>query len=267
LPASRPSIRPELFADAGHVYLRHVSDGCEIWCRCDHGPHGFLSIAAHGHADALAIELRVDGTEIFSDPGTYCYHGEPEWRRYFRSTLGHNTLELLAQDQSVSGGPFLWTKHASSALIKTDGLDQSAPRATWQAEHDGYVERVGPVHRRTVTLDRADQLLTIVDQVIGGSAPSFPARLALHLGLEVDVRLTHVSAQLSWPGGDGVLELPDDLVWSLHRGETNPPLGWYSPAFGEKHPTFTLIGTGNIAEGMELLTRLRIARRREPATR
>ena len=113
--------RPNLFADAGHVYLRSKTAEKEIWCRCDHGPHGFLSIAAHAHADALAIELRVNDVDVLADPGTYCYHGEREWRDYFRSTIGHNTLELLSQDQSISGGPFLWTTHAQSKLIKTSG--------------------------------------------------------------------------------------------------------------------------------------------------
>ena len=50
----------------------------EIWCRCDGGPHGFLSIAAHAHADALSIEVRVGGVDVLADPGTYCYHGEAE---------------------------------------------------------------------------------------------------------------------------------------------------------------------------------------------
>jgi hypothetical protein len=77
----------------------------EIWCRCDHGPHGFLSIAAHAHADALSIEVRHGGVDILADPGSYCYHGETEWRAYFRSTLGHNTLELDGANQSVLGGP------------------------------------------------------------------------------------------------------------------------------------------------------------------
>ena len=64
------------FADAGlHVLRTSPADGPEIWCRCDGGPHGFLSIAAHGHADALSIEVRHDGVDLFVDPGTYCYHG------------------------------------------------------------------------------------------------------------------------------------------------------------------------------------------------
>ena len=55
---------------------------------------GFLSIAAHAHADALSVEVRHGGVDMLADPGTYCYHGEPEWRAYFRSTIAHNTLEL-----------------------------------------------------------------------------------------------------------------------------------------------------------------------------
>ncbi len=76
--------------------------GREIWCRCDGGPHGFLSIAAHAHADALSVEVRHDGVDILADPGTYCYHGEPAWRDYFRSTAAHNTLEVAGVSQAES---------------------------------------------------------------------------------------------------------------------------------------------------------------------
>ncbi|HEX6111554.1 MAG TPA: heparinase II/III family protein, partial [Geminicoccaceae bacterium] len=52
MPAgARPAALRHRFGDAGVVLLRdrpHAED--EIWCRCDHGPHGFLSIAAHAHA-------------------------------------------------------------------------------------------------------------------------------------------------------------------------------------------------------------------------
>ena len=47
-----------------------------MWCRRDAGPHGYLSIAAHAHADALSIEVRHDGVDVLADPGTYCYHGD-----------------------------------------------------------------------------------------------------------------------------------------------------------------------------------------------
>ena len=114
--------------------------GAEIWCRCDGGPHGFLATAAHAHADALSIEVRHDGVEILADPGTYCYHGEPEWRSYFRSTRGHNTIELAGVDQSRSGGPFLWVRPARTRIVAVERGDDGEVLA-WCAEHDGYTTR------------------------------------------------------------------------------------------------------------------------------
>src|SRR5262249_27648985 len=51
---ARPARRPWRFHDAGTTLLRTTGGRePEIWCRCDGGPHGYLSIAAHAHADAL----------------------------------------------------------------------------------------------------------------------------------------------------------------------------------------------------------------------
>ncbi|MGD3111641.1 alginate lyase family protein, partial [Streptomyces sp. YGL11-2] len=157
---TRPASRPAHFADAGMTILRGPA---EIWCRCDGGPHGFLSIAAHAHADALSVEVRHDGVDVLADPGTFCYHGQPAWRQYFRSTLGHNTLQLDGDDQSVSGGPFLWTRHARSRVLAADTSGASnRGTALWCAEHDGYQRSV---HRRRVELTAASQELRVVDEV------------------------------------------------------------------------------------------------------
>ncbi|MFI5942731.1 alginate lyase family protein [Streptomyces uncialis] len=237
---TRPASRPARFADAGLTILRGPAG---IWCRCDGGPHGFLSIAAHAHADALSVEVRHDGVDVLSDPGTYCYHGQPEWRQYFRSTLGHNTLELGGADQSVSGGPFLWTRQARSRVLATEtGETADGGVARWCAEHDGYQ---GSVHRRRVELNGAGQELRITDEVSG---PRKAARLAFHLGPAITADLVGNRAQLTWTrdGEDrsAVLDLPGELSWRAHRGETGPPLGWYSAGFGRKEPSTTLVGTG-----------------------
>ncbi|MEO3977916.1 alginate lyase family protein [Streptomyces sp. CAU 1734] len=235
--AARPARRPAHFADAGLTILRGP-DG--IWCRCDGGPHGFLSIAAHAHADALSVEVRHDGVDVLADPGTFCYHGQPEWRTYFRSTLGHNTLELDGGDQSVSGGPFLWTRHARSRVLTAD--TSGADAARWSAEHDGYR---GSVHRRRVELTAATRELRVTDEVRG---PRRAARLAFHLGPAVSAELAGHRARLTWTrdGEDrsAVLDLPGELEWRAHRGETGPPLGWYSAGFGRKEAATTLVGTG-----------------------
>ncbi|REK89185.1 heparinase [Streptomyces inhibens] len=243
---TRPASRPAHFADAGMTILRGPG---EIWCRCDGGPHGFLSIAAHAHADALSVEVRHDGVDVLADPGTFCYHGQPEWRQYFRSTLGHNTLQLDGSDQSVSGGPFLWTRHARSRVLAADTSDEQVAR--WSAEHDGYQRSV---HLRRVELTAASQELRVVDEVRG---PRRAVRLAFHLGPAIAADLVGNSAVLTWTrdGEDrsAVLDLPGQLCWRAHRGETDPPLGWYSAGFGRKEPATTLVGTG-FTDGAEGFT-------------
>ncbi|MGW2771086.1 alginate lyase family protein [Streptomyces olivaceoviridis] len=246
---SRPASRPAHFADAGMTILRGPA---EIWCRCDGGPHGFLSIAAHAHADALSVEVRHDGVDVLADPGTYCYHGQPEWRRYFRSTLGHNTVQLDGGDQSVSGGPFLWTRHARSRVLAADASGASfAGTARWCAEHDGYRPST---HRRRVELTAGKRELRVVDEVRGARRA---VRLAFHLGPAISADLVGNRAELTWSrdGEDrsALLVLPGELSWRAHRGETEPPLGWYSAGFGRKEPTTTLVGTG-VADGVRGFT-------------
>jgi hypothetical protein len=252
----RPARRPFRFADAGITLLRTTGNKLpEIWCRCDGGPHGFLSIAAHAHADALSVEVRYGGVDIFADPGTYCYHGEPAWRSYFRSTLAHNTAELVRRNQSIEGGPFLWSRHARSEEIE---VMDDGDIACWTAEHDGYLSLDPPVVlRRSVLLDRASRILDIVDQIEGGS---HGVRLAFHLGPEVQAELDGCRAFLTWPSastpGSAQVELPPGLRWSLHRGETDPILGWYSPEFGRRVPAWTFLGSGRWEAGVPLTTRL-----------
>ena len=254
---SRPSSRPDRFADAGITILRTKAADCEpeIWCRMDGGPHGFLSIAAHAHADALSVEVRYNGVDILADPGTYCYHGEPEWRKYFQSTIGHNALEVDGQWQSTRGGAFLWLRHARGREIDAvmDGT-----MAAWTGEHDGYAVLKPPAtHRRTVRLDRTARFIDIVDVVEGGG---HHLRLAFHFGPEVWVQLAAADATLTWDGasGDGSagLELPGELDWTLHRGETDPMLGWYSRGLGHREEAFTLLGKGTSRPGETFRTRL-----------
>ncbi len=255
----RAPVRRSHFADAGLTILRtaRASQAPELWCRLRGGPHGFLSICAHAHADALSLELRCSGVEILSDPGTYCYHGEPAWRSYFRSTIGHNTVELDGQDQSVSGGPFLWVEQATTQLGPVE-VDGPGP-GRWSAEHDGYERLTVPArHRRSVELDPATRALSILDHVITSGAHDL--RLAFHLGPTVAATLSRDRAELRWPdrtGGTGraTMFLPGQLTWAAHRGEVDPPLGWYSPGFGRRSPSTTLIGSARLAD-VELATRI-----------
>jgi Heparinase II/III-like protein/Heparinase II/III N-terminus len=254
----RPAGRPWHFGDAGITIFRSQSAADpEIWCRCDSGPHGFLSIAAHAHADALSLEVRHDGIDILADPGTYCYSGDPAFRRYFRSTIGHNTLEVLGRDQSVSGGPTMWIRHAKSRLTKLDA-SPDGDEARWVGEHYGYQTVHPPVtHRRTVEFHGKQRLIEITDDIDSTGRPA--VRLAFHLGPAVQATLDGCVLALRWEDGNGghataTMTLPSSLDWSLIRGATDPVLGWYSPAFGQKVPATDVIGTGFATAGSPLRT-------------
>jgi hypothetical protein len=245
--SGRPGRRSSQFPDAGLALLRTDPDERpEIWCRCDGGPHGYLTIAGHAHADALSVEVRYGGVDVLADPGTYCYHGEPEWRRYFRSTLAHNTVELAGQDQSLSGGPFLWLRHARTVIVDVRHDDEGAV-TEWSAEHDGYQALDPPArHRRTIRLDHGERRIDIADRI--DTVGRHVLRMAFHLGPTVHAEVEDLTANLSWPTIDGyesaVLALPRGLQWSVHCGETAPVLGWYSSAFGTKVPTTAFVGEG-----------------------
>lgn len=256
----RPARRPWHFGDAGITIFRsEPANGPEIWCRCDSGPHGFLSIAAHAHADALSIEVRHDGTDILTDPGTYCYSSEPLSRRYFRSTIGHNTLEVLGRDQSSSGGPTIWIRHAESRLTNLES-SPDGDEGRWVSEHYGYRTLDPPVtHHRMVEFHGQRRLIEITDEIDCVGRP--PVRLAFHLGPAVEADLDGCILNLRWQNRDGgeataTMTLPSSLSWSLIRGARDPVLGWYSPAFGQKVPATDVIGAGSAATGSPLRTRL-----------
>jgi hypothetical protein len=250
----RPSARPSRFADAGISILRTESaDSPEIWVRCDGGPHGFLSIAAHAHADALSVEVRHGGTDILADPGTYCYHGEPAWRSYFKSTIAHNTVEVGGQSQSTEGGAFMWSRQA-----RTRELDGPDPARHWAAEHDGYQVLSPPAaHKRSVRLDPGARAVDITDVIDGGP---HEVRMAYHFGPLVQVSLDGATAKLAWPDaaipGEARMALPAGLEWRAYRGSADPVLGWYSAGLGRKTPAVTLVGTGRCRRDAPVITRI-----------
>jgi hypothetical protein len=133
--------------------------------------------------------------------------------------------------------------------------------ASWTAEHDGYASFGPPtLLRRWVLLDRASRSIDVIDQVTGDG---HDVRLAFHLGPEVQAELDGPCAILRWhasrapsAAGEARLELPSALRWSLHRGQADPILGWYSPGLGGRVPAFTLLGSGRCAPGAPLPTRL-----------
>ncbi len=227
---------PPGFADSGNYVLasrRNEKD--EIFCLADAAPLGYLSIAGHGHADALSFALHVGGVPVIVDPGTYTYHFDPWGRAYFRGTKAHNTVTVDGRNQSVEAGPFLWHGKAETAVIDW------APRpdgGLLTAQHDGYARLPGRVmHRRQWVLQ--DRRLLVLDELAGSGRHEVEYRLhfAPHCRAVLDAGVCRVT----WPQGKLTVRLDPRLAWRLIRGE--PDGGWYSPGFNLKEPAFTLAGS------------------------
>ncbi len=140
------------YKESGLSLLR--SRDRRIFIGIDHGPLGFGTIAAHGHADALSFQMFVDGTGFFIDPGTYIYHIEREKRDYYRSTVNHNTVTANGKNQSTITGPFLWSKKAEVLLDYT-----SQDGHTIEISHNGYSDKTS----RTYIFDY-EKKLSIIDK-------------------------------------------------------------------------------------------------------
>jgi len=209
----------------------------EIRAVVDAGPLGYTSIAAHGHADALAFTLSVGGREFLIDPGTYAYHTQERWREYFRGTAAHNTVRIDGLDQSEQGGNFMWMKHARAGC----GLWlSSADKDSFEGWHDGYQRLEDPVkHRRLIELDKRARRLIIEDAL--DMADEHDVELLFHCAEQCQIQAVEGGYLIERDGVQLRLALPVNGAAELHRGSVAPIFGWVSRAFDRREPTTTIV--------------------------
>jgi Heparinase II/III-like protein/Heparinase II/III N-terminus len=227
----------------------------EVRIIADAAPLGYLAIAAHGHADALAFVLSVGGQPLLIDPGTYSYHTERAWRDYFRGTSAHNTVRVDGVDQSVPGGAFLWSRHAVARCL---AFELGADTQRFVAEHDGYRRLADPVlHRRELIYEPAARRLNVADEIQCKAAHQI--EMFWHFSHACAVTLEDGAATAVRDGVEVVLSWPANCSARLQRGTENPPLGWVSERFDSKVPADTVIVSGAVHSEWRGLTTLQIS--------
>jgi hypothetical protein len=220
----------------------------------DAGPLGYQSIAAHGHADALAFTLSVGGAEFFVDPGTYAYHTKREWRDYFRGTSAHNTVRVDGMDQSRSGGKFMWLEKAQT---RCSHWSVTTTRETFEAWHDGYRRLPDPVlHRRRITFDKPARRFAIEDTL------ETHGRHTIELYFHCSEQCTIEAAARDCAIGNGsrivslkLPRVPNGEV-NIYLGSVTPILGWISRRFDEKLPSPTIVWRGTVTGSTVLRTEI-----------
>ena len=209
----------------------------------DMGPMGYTRIAAHGHADALAILLWLDGQPLLIDAGTFCYNDQPDWRAYFRGTSAHNTVLVDGVDQSVSGGTFMWLRKATVTRLDNPAAAQAE---TARAEHDGYRRLADPVrHERLLELAQAPSRLVVTDTLHCGGMHQI--EICWHFAENCEAVVDGSAMQVRCPAGTLRVAMREgEGAWHLYRGQEQPPWGWLSPRFGVKIPIITAVWRARI---------------------
>lgn len=242
-----------VFPTGGYTVVRESHADQSTLLVFDHGPLGYLSIAAHGHADALAVWLHIGGVPVFVDAGTYLYHAGGTWRDFFRSSAAHNTVTVEHESASISGGAFQWRHKGDARLLSHTGGQN------WrvEAEHDGYKTRFGVMHRRRIS--HTPYGFNIADCLIG---QGLPRAVSIRFLLAPDLAASR-------EGDSWIIRLPNEIIVRLHgptgfeiakaRADDTAPAGWVSTSFGDRRPADHLLFKGFLGADA-VVTRIAITR-------
>lgn len=238
------------FPESGHFIFRRAegiagSGFCETYLHFDAAPLGFLSIAAHAHADALSFILHVDGFPVVVDPGTFTYHTQKDLRAYFVSTIAHNTVCVNGKNQANQAGPTMWLNHYKAKVVSCDEKSGEVV-----ATHNGYASD-GVTHMRKIQFNRDKNEFMIVDTLRCEKVAT--VEIPFHLHPETTVRLDGRMVALDEPGARRVMiELDEKLTYTVRDD------GWYSEHFGEKVPAKYLYAKTECKGDAVFVTKLRV---------
>jgi hypothetical protein len=230
------------YPDEGHFIFRKIKipETKEIYLHFDAAPLGFLTIAAHGHADALSIALHFDGDPILVDAGTYTYHTEKEWRNYFISTLAHNTICIDRKNQALQAGPTMWLNHYKTSVLEVNKNPEQ--EIVW-AEHDGY-KNINCTHKRKIIFNKNQEEFIIEDEVsVSDADHQIYQPWHLHPDIEIISAVDNrIILKNKFKSENIWITLDRQLTVDYVYGQKEPILGWYSGSFMKKQPTNVVLG-------------------------
>lgn len=204
-PAS--NVCAEFFANGGYAILR--DDRTLTFLRCGHYN------TRPSQADNLHLDIWVDGENILRDAGSYRYHTDDQWTKYFSGTASHNTLMLGDFDQMQKGPRFIWYDWIKESEIFCSADEEMAISGSFE----GFRQvGKGIVHQRKVTKIRGE-LHWIVEDRMEKAPAHWPIHQIWHPSENFFDRFS-----ITATGGDGK-EL-----------EANYSCGWYAESYGRKSP-------------------------------
>ncbi len=155
-------------------YRKFSNDKYEIIV--DVGNIGPGYIPGHAHSDTFNFELYVDENPFIVDTGISTYELN-EFRKYERSTIAHNTVQVENYEQSEVWGSFRVARRAYVTNIREKSNRISAT-------HTGY-EKIGCIHKREFCFNEND--IVIKDVVDLKSSFNCFSYLHFHPDVQIDL--------------------------------------------------------------------------------
>ncbi|MGH1362040.1 MAG: alginate lyase family protein [Calditrichia bacterium] len=235
LTPEAPEAVSEALPESGYYMMRDGWDGKSNYCCFDCGDiaHGVFKdetpSAAHGHGDILSFELTVNGSPLIIDPGFYTYFGPLEWHRYFRSTRGHNSIEINGAGQAVHEGRIGWS-HVSSPTLLHWASGKTMDFAA--GEIDRFAKLNQPVRQQRYMIFRKDAYLLVVDRLVGSATGKLEIESSFHFPpgelRESDGRLFYNDALCA------AVQSAAKTNVQISCGGENPDEGWMAEGYGCK---------------------------------
>lgn len=113
-----------------------------------------------GQADALHLDLWVNGRNVLRDGGSYSYNAGDEWIEYFGGVAAHNTVQFDGRDQMPRLGRFLY-----GSWLRTESLEGPEEEGGTVRFGAGYRDGWGDRHVRRIAL--SDTSLQVTDELSG----------------------------------------------------------------------------------------------------
>lgn len=253
-----PTLVSRNFKESGYFLLQagNLKTKDQVSILFDCAELGYTSIAAHGHADALSLIMRINGKDLLVDCGTYDYYSFPNWRDQFRKTQAHNTIDVDNLDQSVITGPFMWEQHAKAQCTLWNPTNTGG---IVSGKHDGYQRLESPlIHERQLDLNIENKRLEITDKII--SKGNHDITLYFHLSEYCNnIQIKGQICTLTLNDIKVKICLPGNLIVEIVQGEWHEDpdqvsLGWLSRSYHQRTAIHTLIAKGNVTGEQQFIT-------------
>ncbi len=181
----------------------------------------------HKHADDLSFLLTYGKTDYFVDSGKYSYNEHEKYRKYFRSTLAHNTITVDGKSYPLTEGQ-----------VKKSKMSRYKNTSNYSYVTGSHTLYKGVTIKRTVVYFNNRNSILVRDVVQSPQKHTYSE--VFNIGKDVQVKSTNNKTFILKSKLENkqieFKQLTKASKFKRYTGSTNPIGGWQSLEFNKKLP-------------------------------